>query len=442
MPTSTVWTIGQGARLGRSTNLPPVERGRAVKAIICGAGIAGLTLAWWLERDGWEVLLVERASGPRDEGYMIDFVGSGYDVAELMGLLPQLADIHTRNAVVRYVDPDGTGRGRIDYDRMAQAFDGRAFTFMRPDLERVLLGQLGGGVTVRYGLTIDAVEEVGSGVVATLSDGRSEAADLLVGADGIHSRVRELVFGPEEPLVRYLGYHTASYVFTDDALRAEVGEQFMLVAVPDRQAGIYPTNDGRLAAWLVHRSPDPTLPADPAATIRSVYQDLGDLVCRALVHCPSGDGLYYDQVAQIEMDGWTRGHVTLVGDACQAVSLMAGQGASMALGGAYVLAEELRGDGSIADAALRYEQRMRPFIRDKQRAGRRTAQWLVPDSQWRLRVRGLIFAAARLPGLPALMRPVLKATRGSVVPRQALAGSRRPDRSGGHRGRVRESRRG
>jgi len=397
-----------------------------VKAIICGAGIAGLTLAWWLERDGWEVLLVERAPGPRDAGYMIDFVGSGYDVAELMGLLPELADIHTRNAVVRYLAPDGASRGRIDYERLAQAFDGRAFTFMRPDLERVLLRQLGRGVTIRYGLTIDAVDEVGDGVVATLSDGGSEAADLLVGADGIHSRVREVVFGPEEPLVRYLGYHTASYVFTDDALRAEVGDQFMLVAAPDRQAGIYPTNDGRLAVWLVHRSPDPSLPADPAATIRPVYQDLGDLVRRALVHCPSGAGLYYDQVAQIEMDGWTRGHVTLAGDSCQAVSLMAGQGASMALGGAYVLAQELRGGGSLVDATSRYEQRMRPFVRDKQRAGRRTARWLVPDSLWRIRVRGLVFTAARLPGLPKLMRPVLKATSGSVVPRQTLAESRRP----------------
>ena len=395
-----------------------------MRAMICGAGIAGLTLAWWLERDGWEVSLVERASGPRDEGYMIDFVGSGYDVAELMGLLPRLADIHTRNAVVRYVGPDGAGLGRIEYDRLALAFDGRAFTFMRPDLERVLLGQLGEAVTIRYGVTIDAVEEAGSGVVATLSDGRSEAADLLVGADGIHSRIRGLVFGPEEPLVRYLGYHTASYVFTDDALRAEIGQQFVLVAAPDRQAGIYPTNDGRLAAWLVHRSPDPTLPADPAATISSVYRDLGELVDRALVHCPSDGGLYYDQVAQIEMDGWTRGHVILLGDACQAVSLMAGQGASLALGGAYVLAEELRRGGSFADAALRYEQRMRPFIRDKQRAGRRTARWLVPDSEWRLRVRGLVLAAARLPGLPKLMRPVVKATRGSVVPAQALAGAR------------------
>ena len=408
-----------------------------MKAVICGAGIAGLTLAWWLERDGWEVSLIERAPGPRSEGYMVDFVGSGYDVAELMGLLPQLAGIHTKNAVVRYVDPNGHGWGRIDYDRMAEAFDGRAFTFMRPDLERILLAQLGEAVTLRYGVTIDAVEEVDSGVVATLSDGRSEAADLLVGADGIHSRVRALVFGPEEPLVRYLGYHTASYVFTDDALRAEIGAQFMLVAVPDRQAGIYPTNDGRLAVWLVHRSPDPALPADPAAAIRSIYGDLGDVVRRALAHCPSGAGLYYDQVAQIEMDGWTRGHVVLVGDACQAVSLMAGQGASMALGGAYVLAEELRRDGSIAEAAARYEQRMRPVVRDKQRAGRRTARWLVPDSLWRLRVRGLIFSAARLPGLPKLMRPVLKATRGSVVPPEALADARRPDRSGGQRGLVR-----
>ena len=87
-----------------------------MKALVGGAGIAGLTLAWWLERDGWQVELVERAAGPRDEGYMIDFAGSGYDVAERMGMLGHLRDIQTSNTVVRYVDPEGHRRGWFDYD--------------------------------------------------------------------------------------------------------------------------------------------------------------------------------------------------------------------------------------------------------------------------------------------------------------------------------------
>jgi 2-polyprenyl-6-methoxyphenol hydroxylase-like FAD-dependent oxidoreductase len=196
-------------------------------------------------------------------------------------------------------------------------------------------------------------------------------------------------------LLCYLGFHTASYLFSDDALGAQFGRQFRVVAEPDRQLGLYPTNDGRLAASFTHRNPEPRLPTDPAAALHDTYRDMGDLVCEALAGCPTGDGLYYDQVAQIELDSWSSGRVVLVGDACQAVSLLAGQGAALAMGGAYILAQELR-RAAPREAAIRYEQRMRPFVRDRQRSGRRTAQWLVPGSRWRITARALTFAAARV----------------------------------------------
>ncbi len=385
-----------------------------MRAVICGAGIAGLTLAWWLERDGWQVLLVEHAAGPRDAGYMIDFVGSGYDVAERMGMLPRLRDIQTVNTVLRYLDPAGRGRGWFDYDGFAAALGGRAFTFMRGDLERVLYDVLGDRVPVRYATTVHSVAETANGVEVVLSDGTVERADLLVGADGIHSRVRELAFGPEPPLLRYLGFHTASYLCADDDLRARVGARFLLTAVPDRQVGLYPTYVGRLAVWLTHHSADPRLPQDPRGALLRTYGGMGDLVDLALRHCPSGRDLYYDQVAQIELDGWARGRVALVGDACQAVSLLAGQGASMAMGGAYVLAEQLRLDAP-ERAVARYEERVRPSVRVKQRAGRQTAQWLVPSSRWRITARALALATTRLPGGVRLAQAVLAGPTASVV---------------------------
>jgi 2-polyprenyl-6-methoxyphenol hydroxylase-like FAD-dependent oxidoreductase len=372
-----------------------------VRAVICGAGIAGLTLAWWLERDGWQVLLVEHAAGPRDAGYMIDFVGSGYDVAERMELLPRLRDIQTVNTVVRYVDPAGRGRGWLNYDGFTAALDGRAFTFMRGDLERVLYDVLGDRVPVRYATTVHTVAETASGVEVVLSDGTVERADLLVGADGIHSRVRELAFGPEPPLLRYLGFHTASYLFADDDLRARVGARFLLSAVPGRQVGLYPTNDGRLAVWLTHRSADPGLPSDPHGALLRTYGGMGDLVDLALRHCPSGRDLYYDQVAQIELNGWARGRVTLVGDACQAVSLLAGQGASLGIAGAYLLAEHLAEDlalaGRIDTALTRYEQAMRPVVIEKQQVARSGVRWFLPSTRGQLRVRRTALALARLP---------------------------------------------
>ncbi|MGN9913433.1 FAD-dependent oxidoreductase [Phytohabitans sp. LJ34] len=391
-----------------------------MKAIICGAGIAGLTLAWWLERDGWDVVLVEREDGPRAGGYMIDFFGSGYDVAEMMGLLPELNKAHTRVAELSYVDHNEHGEGGIACSRVASVFDGRILSLMRGALEQALLDAVKGRIHIRYGTTIEQVSD-GDAVTVRLSDGSVQRGDLLVGADGVHSRVRELVFGSQERYLRYLGYHAASFVLRDDELGRRVGDRFVMVGVPGRQAGLYPTNDGRLAASFIHASPDRAIPQDPQQALCKLYGNLGGLVRWTLRQMPQDGEVFYDQVAQIEMDYWSRGSIVLIGDACHAVSLMAGQGASLAAGGAFVLAEELRTGAGVGRAIAAYERRMRPFVQDRQRTGRKTARWFVPTEHWRMTARRIAFAAARLPGATAVLRAAFSPLRDSVVERPVEA---------------------
>jgi 2-polyprenyl-6-methoxyphenol hydroxylase-like FAD-dependent oxidoreductase len=389
--------------------------------VICGAGIAGLTAAWWLDRHGWDVLAVEQAPELRGGGYMIDFFGSGYDVAEAMGLLPRLRELCYDFGGVTYVDRRGRPTSRLSYHTFAAFQHGRLLNLMRGDLELALFEALGGRVAFRFGHTVAAVTERPDGRIgAVLDDGTVERADLLVGADGIHSRIRELVFGPEHRFIRQLGYHTAAYVFPDAALRQRLHGGMRILPVPGRQAGFYPLRGELVGALYAHRSAQPALPADPKATLGRLYRDLGWVVPDALARCPDPPSLYFDQVAQVELPCWSSGRVTLVGDACQAVSLLAGQGASLAMGGAYVLAQELAAGPEVPAALDRYEARLRPVARREQAAGRRTAEWFLPSSRRRIIARDVALRAAALPGVRRLLRPLLTPATPSVVPREAV----------------------
>lgn len=387
-----------------------------MRAVVCGAGIAGLTLAWWLERDGWDVTLLELADGPRQDGYMMDFFGSGYDVAERMGLLPALRQAATTVSELAYQDSAGRRTGGASYAALSRVLHGRVLSLMRGRLEAVLRGAFADPPEVRFGTSVTDVQPTPDGVRVTLTDGTSEDADMLIGADGIHSRVRALVHGPEDRFLRRLGFHTASWLLDDPQLHDTVGDRFLITAAPGRQAGLYPTGDGRLATSLIAEVSDDALPDDPAAAVRTGYAGMGQLVDRLLEQLPTGPGLYFDEVAQVEVDRWSTGRVTLVGDAAQAVSLMAGQGASLAMGGAWVLAEHLRRrPGDVVAALQAYEQHMLPFVRRTQRSGRATARWLVPASRPRLAVRDRLLGLADLPGGPSLLRPTMRTVAASVV---------------------------
>ncbi|WP_447001708.1 FAD-dependent oxidoreductase [Saccharothrix isguenensis] len=373
-----------------------------MKVVISGAGIAGLAAAHRLGTLGHEVVVVERAAGPRTTGYMIDFFGPGYDAAERMGVLPRLAELGYRVEEAAYVDSRGRRVAGLRFDRLASAVDGRLLSIMRPDLERALREDLPAGVTLRFGVGVVGVEDSPSGVTARLSDGSTVTGDLLVGADGVHSTVRRLVFGDGH--LRYLGFHTAAFTFDDPEIHALVADRFCVTDTIGRQVGFYGLRDGRVAAFTVHRTASPDLPSDPRAAVLEAYGSLGWVVPRALARCPAE--IYYDQVAQLELPRWVAGRVVLVGDACGAVSLLAGQGASLGIGGAYVLAENL-------DDLPAYERAWRPVVLDKQQVARSGARWFLPSSPLRLWARRV---AMRLSDLPGVNRVVATSLVGKPAP--------------------------
>lgn len=384
-----------------------------MRALVCGAGIAGLTAARLLAGSGWQVQAVEKSPGPRGGGYLIDFFGPGFATAERTGLLPRLGEIAHRVDRVTYATPGGRPTATLDYGRLRSALHGRLLSLLRGDLEAVLLEGLDHHVAMSFGTTVTGIASAPEDQVdVELSDGSHSLVDLVVGADGIHSAVRALVFGPERDVLRHLGCHTAAYLFEDADLHDRLAGRFLLTDVVDRQLGLYGVRGGRVAVFAAHRDPGPAPPEDPCAALRDHYAGLGPLAARALDRCP-GD-VYYDVVAQICMPRWTSGRVVLVGDACGAVSLLAGQGASLAMAGAEVLAQELGRGPTVAASLGRYESRLQPVVAASQAAGRRSARWFLPHSAAQLRLRRIALRAMRLPGLDRLLASRLVGNAGRV----------------------------
>ena len=379
-----------------------------MQVVICGAGIAGLTLGWRLRQLGHVPLIVEQSASPRDGGYMIDFFGSGYDAAEKLGLLPDLQRIHYPVARLVFLDHSGKERFSLTYKSLRKRlFDDRHFNFMRGDLERVLYSQIQHSVEFRFSTSVEAVQEEGQRALVHLSDGSTVDCDLLVGADGVHSRVRSLVFGDEARFTRFLGFHTAAFILDTIPQALRSMDAFETMTVPNRQIAIYPIRGGRLATFFVHRSERPLGKTSREAALQELvenYWHLDWLVPDLVRRAESLPDLYMDDVSQIEVEHWSSGRVVLLGDACQCLSLLAGQGASMAMAAAYILAEELDVGHGLSEALQRYESRLKPSVEKKQVAGRKMAAWFVPDHSLRLTLRDLALRLSLWPVASYLVR--------------------------------------
>jgi 2-polyprenyl-6-methoxyphenol hydroxylase-like FAD-dependent oxidoreductase len=375
------------------------------RVLISGAGIAGPALAHWLLQRETEVTLVERAPRFRDSGYMIDVWGLGYELVERMGLLDAArARAYAIERLV-VVDEDGREVSGFDANVFRDAFGGKFFSIPRGDLARIIFDRIEHHVEVLYSTSVTTLAENAVGVDAELSNGRKGRWDLVVGADGIHSRVRELALGPAERFERYLGYCAAAFS-TDHYPHRDEGA-YVTYARPGRQISRYSLGEHRTAFLIVvAQEPPPSLSGHDVLAYRRLLSDRfaadGWECPEILARLEHADDLYFDTVTQVRMPTWSRGRVVLVGDAAYCPSLLAGAGAAYAMLGAYVLAGELRDLGRGHRGALEsYERRLRLFMDSQQRSAARFARSFAPRTRFGLHLRNLVLRFMRLKPLGA-----------------------------------------
>jgi len=348
--------------------------------LISGGGIAGLTLAYWLHHHGLQPTIIEQAPKLRPEGYAIDFAGSGWDVAERMQLISTLRQGQITADYFIFKDSAGRTLARLPTAVFQRAFQDKMVQTMRPDLEAALYATIRDTVPIRFSTSIQHIDQAPEHVAVTFTDGTQETFDLLVGAGGAHSNVRQLVFGDERQFARYLGYYFATFPVPN---LDHFEEGAIICPEPNRQATVYPDHDGGYTALLVYRAQDAghIAAAQCKPMLEAHYAGAGWVIPQMIASISDTTPVYLDSVTQIQMPRWSEGRITLIGDAAHCLTLVSGQGASTAMGGAYILAEELGKTEDHRAAFAAYERRVRPFVEDKQRKARRFAKTFVPGSR-------------------------------------------------------------
>src|ERR1041385_518502 len=290
----------------------PTDR---LKIMIVGAGIAGLTAAYWLNRDGHDVTIIEKWPQLRDVGYMIDFFGDGYNVAEKMDLIGALKKIHYPISHLAFLDGSGKHKYSIPYSAFRAIFDNRHFNFMRGELERVLYERIADSVDIQFGKTLKSLNFEAEKVSVKLADGSDQSFDLVIGDDGVHSKVRELIFGEERKFTRFLDYHTAAFIIERSPQFFGLENAWYILTEPGLQAGAYPIRGNRVATFFVYRADNRIEEQQKERAcdeLRRIYGSLGWLVPELLAAC-DGD-IYFDEVSQIELNHWSKHRAVLLGD--------------------------------------------------------------------------------------------------------------------------------
>ncbi len=340
---------------------------REKSVLISGAGIAGLTLAYWLKQYGFAPTIVEKHPSLRTGGYKIDIRGVAIDVVKRMGVYPSILKGRTDIRGAMIVNSAGKQATNMSADLCGGRVEGD-LEIMRGDLCEILLKQIG-DIECIFGDCITQIRQSEDSVYVEFEKNEPRNFDFVVGADGLHSTVRKLVFGDESHFLKELGLYISVYTVPNflnlDCFEIEYFE-------PQKFVNIY-SSHGDLnakAGFAFSLKPlqcDKRSVSDQQKLVQKAFSNVGWEVPRLLAAMKEAPDFYFDAAAQIHMPQWSKGRIVLVGDAGYAPSPISGQGTSVAIVGAYVLAGELaKGAEDHLTAFTEYEMTLRKFVKANQ----------------------------------------------------------------------------
>ena len=360
--------------------------------LISGASIAGPALAYWLHRRGFTATVVESAPAPRPGGQPVDLRGVAREVVERMGIMPRVRQDSVDERGVALVNEAGRRLASMP----AEMFGGEGIVaeieIMRGDLTRILFEATRDHTEYIFGDRIAELTQADDGVKVTFASGAARGFDLVVGADGVHSGVRALAFGPESDYVRHLGAYTAYFTVPDPG---DLENWFLMYNAPGgRVAGLRPERGGTAKASLAFTSRplryDRGDPRRQQEILAGAFTGVNWRVPALLSVMRDAPDFYFDAICQVHVERWWRGRVALAGDAGYCGSPLTGLGTSTSLVGAYVLAGELASTPNDHEAAFaRYQDEMRAYVADCQKLPPGGVKGFAPRSRVMISLRAL-----------------------------------------------------
>jgi 2-polyprenyl-6-methoxyphenol hydroxylase-like FAD-dependent oxidoreductase len=375
-----------------------------VNILVSGAGIAGLACALELGTRGHDVTVVEYARSLRLTGTPIDIRGDAIETVDRMGLLAKVQKQRVRmSELTQFVDSGGEPVARIPMAEISDSDDD--IELLREDLVRILADALPDAAAIRFGDSIETLTDGGvdGGVDVRFASGRTGRYDLVLGADGQHSAVRRLVFGPEEDYLRHLGVY---FALADHPAEAQSEGANSIYNVPRRMAGIFRYKGKAVAVFQFRSEPidydHHDLDAQKKILIDAFAGYRSWRIPELLDAARADPGFFFTSASQIHLPSWHRGRVALVGDAGYSPAFLSGRGTSLALTGARFLAEELERCGNDHTAAFaRYEARQRPYVtfaQDRVYSGR---DRMLPNTWAAIDARNRALKTLQAPGTGA-----------------------------------------